>query len=113
LSVRGVSAGLQRAHEHLTTHLAGKVTLAELATVSGLSRSHLVRCFARAYGLPPHAYHTVLRVRDVEAQLRAGRRLAEIEAGFADQSHLIRRFKRVTGVTPGEYLRRVRRANAG
>jgi len=78
------------------------------ARVAGLSPCHLNRVFRRALGLPPHAFQTQLRVVRAGALLRRGWPLAAVaaETGFADQSHLTRRFKTVVGVTPGAYRER-------
>lgn len=80
-------------------------TLAELADLSGVSRFQLLRGFARAVGITPHAYLLKQRVRLARRLLAAGRRPAEAaaEAGFADQSHLTRAFRRQFGVTPARY----------
>ena len=45
------------------------------------------------------------RLDDVRSRLRAGTGLADaaVASGFADQSHLTRHFKRVTGVTPRQF----------
>jgi AraC-like DNA-binding protein len=45
------------------------------------------------------------RVRHAQALLRQGATLASAasESGFCDQSHLSRRFKRLCGMTPGQY----------
>ena len=63
------------------------------------------RAFRAAYGLPPHAYLTNLRVQRARELLDAGLRPAEVAAhvGFTDQAHLTRHFKRVVGVPPGAY----------
>ena len=81
------------------------VTLAELAALSGVSRFQLLRGFARTVGVTPHAYLLQQRVRLARRLLAAGRRPAEAatEAGFADQSHLTRAFRRQLGVTPARY----------
>jgi AraC-like DNA-binding protein len=83
------------------------VTLARLADVAGLDAFSLLRGFARAYGLPPHAWLIQERVRRAQALLRKGIALADaaVDVGFADQSHLNRHFKRVLGITPGSYRR--------
>jgi AraC-like DNA-binding protein len=98
-------AALARAREYLAEHCAENVGLAELAATVGVDRFGLVRGFSRAYGLPPHAWLLQERVRRAQRLLRAGRRAADVaaEVGFADQSHLTRRFKQVVGVTPGRY----------
>ena len=70
-----------------------------------MSRFHLCRAFARTYGLPPHAYQLQLRLAEAKRQLAAGRPPAEVAAaiGFADQSHLTKRFKGAFGITPGQF----------
>lgn len=82
------------------------MTLAELARLAGLSAFHLCRVFRQSVGMPPHAYQTQLRVRQAKALLRAGQPIvsAAIAAGFYDQAHLTRHFKRIVGVPPGRYL---------
>jgi AraC-like DNA-binding protein len=87
--------------------LADNVTLDELAQATGLERFALLRAFARSYGLPPHAWVIQERVRRAQALLRSGASpaAAAVEVGFADQSHLSRHFRRLTGLTPGCYRR--------
>jgi AraC-like DNA-binding protein len=96
---------LARARDYLAACHAENVGLAQLAAIAGVDRFALVRGFSRAYGLPPHAWLLQERVRRAQALLRAGRPIAEVaaEVGFADQSHLTRRFRQVVGVTPGRY----------
>lgn len=89
--------------DYLHGHLTDRVTLDELAAAASISRYHLVRSFRRAYGIPPHAYLTELRVAAARDALRAGTSPRAVELGFADQSHLTRLFKRTLAVTPGRY----------
>lgn len=96
---------LERAREILEDRRNESVTLDELAKAAALSRFHLVRSFAREYGLPPHAYQLQMRVRDACRFLRAGMPCVQVAAtaGFADQSHFARHFKRIMGVAPSLY----------
>ncbi|MGH2378352.1 MAG: helix-turn-helix domain-containing protein [Candidatus Limnocylindria bacterium] len=98
---------LARAREYLHAHATTSVTIRELSEVTGLSRYHLVRSFARSYGLPPHAYQTQLRVAEARRQLAAGTPPAAVDAGFFDQAHLTRHFKRAYAVTPAAYQRAI------
>jgi AraC-like DNA-binding protein len=93
--------------EYLEEHAGENVTLAALARCSGLSAFHLCRVFRDAMGMTPHAYQTQVRVRRAKALLRAGMPipLVAAEAGFYDQAHLNRHFKRLVGVTPGRYAK--------
>jgi AraC-like DNA-binding protein len=97
--------GLRRVREYLREHLHEHVRLDDLAAMASLSRFQLTRQFERAYGLPLHAYHVHLRLSEAKKRLRAGLPIATVAAdlGFADQSHLNRRFKGAFGMTPGEW----------
>lgn len=108
--------GVRLAREYLHAHVKEHVALADLAGVAGLSKFSLIRAFERAVGLPPHAYHTHLRLARARHLIAGGAPLSDVafDAGFADQSHLTRRFKALFGVTPGQYARsRVRVAARG
>ena len=91
----------------LADRLVDPPTLAELATLTGLSQFAVLRAFRAATGLPPHAYLNQLRVRRARRLLDDGLPAAEVaaEIGFADQAHLTRHFKRVVGVPPAAYQR--------
>jgi AraC-like DNA-binding protein len=98
---------VRRSREYLQEHAGEQVTLEELARYAGLSPSHLSRVFRDAMGMPPHAYQTQVRVRRAQSLLRSGRPIGEVAAaaGFYDQAHLTRHFKRIVGLTPGRYPR--------
>ncbi|SCG45207.1 AraC-type DNA-binding protein [Micromonospora echinaurantiaca] len=94
-----------RLRELLDARTAEGVTLREAAGLLHAHPTHLVRAFTRTYGLPPHSYLTSRRIELARRLLLAGRRPAEVaaEAGFHDQSHLTRHFKRHLGVSPARY----------
>jgi AraC-like DNA-binding protein len=98
---------LQRCREYILEHYAQPLTLDQLAAVSELSRYHLVREFAKAFGVPPHGYQLHVRVERAQRLLDAGMSAASVAAqtGFADQSHFSHHFMQVTGVTPRRYAR--------
>lgn len=60
-------------------------------------------------GLPPHALQMAYRVRRAQRLLEAGETIAATAAaaGFCDQSHLHRQFRRSLGMTPGAYRNRL------
>jgi len=105
-----VRAAVDLLHERLTD----PPSLEELARLTGLGPYPLLRAFRAETGLPPHAYLNQLRVRLARRLLDSGVPPADAaaSAGFADQAHLSRHFKRVVGVPPGAY-QRARAASPG
>ena len=102
---------VRRAQEFLDAHVDTRVSLQDLAAVSGLPPSRLLRAFARAVGQSPHAYQRRVRLQQATALVRRGHRIgdAAVAAGFADQAHFTRLFRRTMGVSPGAYQRALRR----
>jgi AraC-like DNA-binding protein len=99
---------VQSARDFIVDHYDGRVTLDDLIAISGLSRFHLIRSFAKQYGVPPHQFQIRVRVERARQLLRTGDATeAAALVGFADQSHLIRHFKRIIGVTPATYQHQV------
>ncbi|WP_436738775.1 AraC family transcriptional regulator [Streptomyces sp. BBFR102] len=96
-----------RLRELLDARLLQGLTLAEAATLLHAHPAHLVRAFSGAFGIAPHQYLTTLRVGRARRMLLDGVPPGEVapSAGFYDQSHLNRHFKKVVGTTPGHYAR--------
>jgi AraC-like DNA-binding protein len=92
--------------DYLDAHSAESVGLDQLAALTQLKPLRLLRLFQRQIGLPPHAYLVQLRVERAKALLRTGLPIAQVayDTGFTDQSHLNRHFKKLTGITPGQYV---------
>jgi AraC family transcriptional regulator len=93
--------------EYIEEHLDGGPTLAQLAAVVRLNPYHFARQFKAATGLPPHQYVIARRVERARQLLQAGTGLSLAEvalrAGFSDQSQFCHHFKRLVGVTPGQF----------
>ncbi|MEV7803914.1 AraC family transcriptional regulator [Microbispora sp. NPDC088329] len=81
------------------------VSLREAAAVFHCDPTHLIRCFTRTYGLPPHAYLTGKRIELARGLLLSGQRPVDVatSVGFHDQAHLNRHFTRHVGITPARY----------
>lgn len=90
----------------LTTH--DFPDLPTLADQVGLSRFHFIRVFKAETGTTPARFVELCKVDQAKAMIEAAElSLGDIgdRLGFADQSHLTRRFKSIVGVTPAAYAR--------
>lgn len=91
----------------LMQHTRGGIGIGTAALALGVGERRLERAFDLAVGLSPKRLARVLRfltaVREIGRQ--AGGRGAAVAtgAGYADQPHFIREFKRLAGVTPAQY----------
>jgi AraC-like DNA-binding protein len=97
----------RRLRDLLDAHVVPGVGLDEAAALLGAHPSTLVRSFTATYGLPPHAYLTGRRIDLARRLLVEGRPAAQaaVAAGFHDQSHLTRHFRRYLATTPGRFAR--------
>jgi AraC-like DNA-binding protein len=95
---------LQRTH--------GQARIGDLAVRIGWSRKHLVSTFREQIGLPPKTVAQLLRYERASELLTEGRPAIDVAAtcGYADQAHLIRDFRRFSGLTPSEFVQGPERA---
>lgn len=88
--------------EYIEDHLAQRITIVKLAEFTGLSQPHFKSLFKASFGISPHRYVAHARVDRAIALLHRDKHsLSEIAlmSGFADQSHMARWVRRVTGRT--------------
>jgi AraC-like DNA-binding protein/PAS domain-containing protein len=101
----------QRICQYIASNLDQNIPLETLAQMAGLSVHHFSRAFKQSMGMPPHGYILQRRIERAQDMLRNTRHpLSEIAslAGFSDQSHLTRHFRRMTGLLPSD-MRRAQR----
>ncbi|HJQ19581.1 MAG TPA: AraC family transcriptional regulator [Gemmatimonadaceae bacterium] len=96
---------VKRVRDRLADDSRAAPSLAELATLAGVSRYRVLRRFEKVYGLPPHAWLVRRRAERARVMIRRGSTLATAAAaaGFSDQSHMTRAFVRQFGFTPGAW----------
>lgn len=95
--------GARKVREFLRVNFSTKVSVAELAAVSGLSPRHFIQAFTKSFGEPPHKYLLRLRLDFAEKLLFEGDLpIAEVAhlSGFSDQSHLTATMSKYRGRTP-------------
>ena len=83
----------------------------EMAADSQISPYHMIRKFKKAFGLTPHQFQIQCKVRKAQKLLEENKSISEVtyEAGFYDQSHFVRCFQKIVGMTPKKYQEIIRR----
>jgi AraC family transcriptional regulator len=98
----------RKVRDHIESHLAGPLLVADLGALIQRSAAHFSRAFKRTFGESPHSYVVRRRV-ELAAQymLTTAASLSDIalRCGFADQAHLCKQFRQSTGETPAAWRR--------
>ncbi len=101
---------LSQVKEHLDKQYRDRLFLSDLAAVASVHPVYLARVFRAHYGISINKYLVSLRL-ELARKLLVGRELSlsdiAVEAGFCDQGHFSKNFKRFYGVSPGEYRKAV------
>ncbi|MEO8505039.1 MAG: AraC family transcriptional regulator [Acidobacteriota bacterium] len=86
----------------------------DIAERQGLGARQLQRLFRRYVGVHPKWVIQRYRLHEALARLQSDSALdwpdLALELGYADQAHFIRDFKGMVGVSPGAYVKRLRKA---
>jgi len=96
---------VERVRQFLYDESARVVRSSELEAISGMTRYDLARQFRLVFGTSPHRYLLMRRLDFARRRMRLRHSLADVahEAGFADQAHFTRVFKKAFGLTPARY----------
>ena len=102
---------LKKAVAHIDRHYKESITLSDLAKVAGMSKSTFCRVFTTNLSISPGEYISTIRINHARKLLTETSATVEqiaLSCGFYDQSHFTKIFRRMRGITPGEYRRRHR-----
>ena len=96
---------MTRVARHIEAHFSERLTLQDLASLSGLSPSRLQKVFKSVFGVSPKAYQDGLRLRAFRDSLRDGDTVtgAIYDAGFGSVSRVYGKPDRQIGMPPSRY----------
>lgn len=100
-----IERAVGKVQSYIEENYAAVFLLEDIAQLAHISPYHLLRQFSRIVGIPPHIYQQQVRIRQAKQLLNQGCSILDtaMNTGFADQSHFSKVFKKLVGVTPGEY----------
>jgi len=98
---------LKTIENYIMENINEGISIDDIAYEIGYNSSYIIRSFKKKYGLSPHAYIMNKKINCAENLLSKNteQSVSDIayEFGFCDQSHFIKNFKRVFGISPNTY----------
>ena len=97
---------LRRIREYIDHNIEQRISVDLLAGLANLSVCYFVRAFKQSMGVTPHDYlirQRVERTKQLLSDTDIPLSQIALAAGFADQSHFARRFRRHVGMSPRDY----------
>lgn len=96
---------IEKACDFMEQHFAERICLDQICRCAGLSKSTLLRAFAKSKGVTPYCYLENIRIGKARNLLAQGVPTIEtaLQTGFSDQSHFTNYFSRFIGLSPGIY----------
>ena len=91
---------------YVRAHLSEPIRTEEAAAALYMSRSHLSEAFHRETGMTLSSFIDLIKIDEAKHLLaHSDRSIAMIASylGYSNQSHFTRKFREVTGLTPGAY----------
>ncbi len=96
-------------------HYAERICLDQICRCAGLSKSTLLRAFAKSKSVTPYSYLENIRIGKAKELLEQGVPPVEaaLQTGFSDQSHFTNYFNRFIGLSTGIYRKIFSDRNTG
>ena len=108
MNVSNADIAIETAVAEINQRFAERLSLRDLSKSAGLSFATFIRRFTNMMKVPPGRYILNTRINRACALLETTDHLLSdiaIEVGFCDQSHFIKTFKKIRGLTPSAYRR--------
>lgn len=97
--------------DYIRKNITTNITAKELSAIACMSKSVFYRNFINEFGLPPNKLILNEKIKYAKTLMNSDNiKIKEIcfASGFSDPNYFSRQFKKLEGITPGEYLGQVK-----
>lgn len=104
--VSGTARTVSDILSYISLHLYENITVEEIAENLFLNHDYVSRIFKKYMNITIKQFITVQRITRAKQLLKEGKSVAETQAllGYGSYEHFFRTFKKITGMTPKEFL---------
>lgn len=99
---------LRKSIEFIEDNCTRSIRLGQISDLVDLSPAYFCNAFKLTTGMPPHQWQMrarVNRAKQILVTTDLPLSVAAVDAGFSDQAHLTRVFRRIVGTTPNDWRR--------
>lgn len=109
---RKVPNNLKKAIGYIRANYTRNISLSDLCTVSSVTKQQMIRYFKKSFSTTPIKYITELRINRSKELFLSHPELSVSEVaselGFSDPHYFSRMFKKISGESPSDFIKRVR-----
>lgn len=102
---------IQKIIEYIEGNISEEISLDELARKANMSRYHFCRYFKKHTGKSPVRFVNFIRIQKAKELLMKDKNIGKIaiKTGFNSSSNFSKHFKRLTGMSPSEYRKSLKK----
>ena len=107
-----MAQNIKKAIEFVNGNYQNPITARDAAKVAGLSYNYFSNCFSKVTGKTFSQYLNTVRINQAKYQLLiSGKNISRISelAGFENTSYFTQEFRRQTGMTPSEFIKKYKK----
>ncbi|NPA50393.1 MAG: AraC family transcriptional regulator, partial [Epsilonproteobacteria bacterium] len=103
---KSFNGNITKAIEFIHEHFLEDITINDIAKAASFNKYHTIKLFKKQLSLTPHQYILRLRIEEAIRLIKKSTPLTEVayHCNFSDQSHFIKEFKKIYGVSPSYFI---------